>query len=100
MISFDPVLAKKYGVNEAIILERLRIVQNKNKENFQLYYSGKHWCEMNDLFYNEFFYFLGRGDFEYAVENLKNLGGIEITRVSDTTLYSIVNTNQDALTRL
>jgi hypothetical protein len=100
MISFDPILAKKYGLHEAIILERFKILQEKNKENFQLYFEQKHWCEINDQIYNQFFYFMNRTELEYALENLKNRDVIDIKCVLETTVYSTKKPSQDTLLTL
>lgn len=93
MISFDPHLAKKYGMVEAILLERIRIIQENNELNFQLFFDGKHWAELNNRVCKEFLAFIPEADLKFAIENLEKRNVIQAKRNESLEIFSI-NTMQ------
>lgn len=89
MVEFNPELARKYGLVEAIIFERLKLLQEKNIINCQNYYDNTYWVDMNDKVYSNFFYFLPNKDIEFALENLKKREVLKTLKIGDRELYSI-----------
>lgn len=95
MISFDPNFAKQFGLHEAIIFERLKILLTKNIENFQNYYETKFWVDLNLHIYNNFLFFIPQQDVDYALENLKKRKVIEELKINDHNLYTISEKYKD-----
>jgi len=89
MIEFNPELARKYGLVEAIILQRLKLLQEKNAVNYQNYYNNTHWVDLNNKVYNAFLYFIPLSDVDFALEKLVKLNVLNTLKSGDTTLYSI-----------
>lgn len=89
MITFDPVIAKRYGIIEAIVYERIRIIQDRNEANCQFFFRDKYWAEINDRIYKEFLSFIKEGDLEFAIANLQKQGIIDIRVVDSQQVYSI-----------
>lgn len=89
MIQFNPDFARQYGVTEAIVFERLKIIQLRNKDNFQNYYFDTYWVDFNYKIYSQFFYFIKESEVEYALDNLIKQEIIKCHIREHITYYSI-----------
>jgi len=89
MICFDPIFAKKYGLHEAIVYARIRILLKKNEENVQNYYRNRYWVDLNNQVYVNFLNFISKPDVEFAVENLKKNKVLDDRKVDETFLYTL-----------
>lgn len=89
MISFDADFAKKYGLIEAIIFERIKILLEKNMHNFQNYYHSKFWVDLNHHVYSRFLFFLTQQELDYALENLQKNKLIEELKINNHSLFTI-----------
>ena len=89
MISFDPMFAKRYGVIEAIVFERIRIIQSRNEVNCQFFFRDKYWAEINERVYKEFLSFIKESDLDFAIANLQKMGIIDIRTIESKEIYSI-----------
>jgi hypothetical protein len=89
MISFDPELAKKFGLHEAIIFERIRILHVKNEENMQNYYQNRFWVDLNNHIYSNFLYYISQADVDFALENLVKLNVLDELKLPELFLYTL-----------
>lgn len=89
MISFDPELAKKLGLHEAIIFERIRILHVKNEENMQNYYQNRFWVDLNNHIYSKFLYYISKADVDFALENLVKLNVLDELKLPELFLYTL-----------
>jgi hypothetical protein len=89
MIEFNPDFARQHGVIEAILFDRIKKIQYKNKDNFQNYYDDSYWVDLNVNIYNRFLYFLQRKDIDFALENLVRREVLKELNKDDITYYSI-----------
>lgn len=74
--SFSVEHAKKYGVNEAIILRHLIFWIKKNAANGRHVHDGRVWTYSSKAAFCEIFPFLNVNQIKYALSNLKNAGVI------------------------
>jgi hypothetical protein len=70
MISFDPYFAKQFGVNEAIIFERVKTLIQRNIHNCQNFYLDNYWADLNPHVVNNFLFFMNSVDIDFAISNL------------------------------
>ena len=89
MISFDPELAKKFGLHESIIFERIRILHIKNEENMQNYYQNRFWVDLNNHIYSKFLYYISQADVDFALENLVKLNVLDELKLPELFLYTL-----------
>lgn len=69
---FDIEIAKKYGVNEAIIYTNLLFWIKKNKANGKHYYDGRYWSYNSVKAFQVLFPYLSIKQIRTALENLIN----------------------------
>lgn len=68
---FDPELAEKYGVNEAIVLWHLSFWISKNKANLKHQHDGKTWTYNSIKAFSEIFKFWNEKQIERILNSLK-----------------------------
>lgn len=75
--SFDVRIAKKYGIEEAIILNNIYFWIEKNKANNQHFYDGKYWTYNSKKAFADLFPYMNARQIDYAINNLVKNGLIE-----------------------
>lgn len=75
--SFDVRIAKKYGIEEAIILNNIYFWIEKNKANNQHFYDGKYWTYNSKKAFTDLFPYMNARQIDYAINNLVKNGLIE-----------------------
>jgi hypothetical protein len=68
--SFNVEIAKRFGVNSAIILNHLFFWIEKNKANNTHYYDGNYWTRNTEKAFTEIFPYLTKKQIRYALEKL------------------------------
>lgn len=71
---FDVDLAKKYGVNCAILLRTFDSLIAKNRADNVNYYDGRYWTYISNRSLAELLPFFTEKQIRYAVDNLINEG--------------------------
>ena len=71
--SFDVIVAKEYGVLEAILLNNLEYWISKNVANQKNYYDGYYWTFNSIRAFNEFFPYASQRQIQNALNHLKEL---------------------------
>ena len=71
---FDIEIAKKYGVNEAIIYTNLLFWIKKNKANGTHYYDGRYWSYNSVKAFQTLFPYLSSRQIRNALDNLVDNG--------------------------
>lgn len=72
--SFDVETAKKYGLEEAIVIKHLTFWIQKNKANGKHYYDGRTWTYNSMSAFAEIFSYLSYKQIRRVLESLKNQG--------------------------
>lgn len=72
--SFDIDLAKKYGVNEAILLYNIAFWVAKNTANKQNFFEGRYWTFNSVKAYSDLFPYLSASTIKRALKHLKDEG--------------------------
>lgn len=75
--TFDPVIAKRYGVEGAIIIENLYFWIMKNKANDKNYFDGDYWTYNSVKAFEELFPFWTKRQIERILKNLEKEGAIK-----------------------
>ena len=75
--SFDPIIAKYYGVDGAIVIENLYFWIMKNKANDKNYFDGEYWTYNSVKAFEELFPFWSKRQIERILKNLENEGAIK-----------------------
>lgn len=70
--SFDVDIAKKYGVNAAIILQNLYYWINKNKANEKHFHDGYYWTYNSVKAFEAMFPYMGKKQITYALDKLED----------------------------
>lgn len=68
--SFDIEIAKKYGIEEAILLNNFEFWISKNKANNQNFYDGYYWTYNTSKALSELFPYMNNRQINYAIDNL------------------------------
>lgn len=76
--SFDIEIAKKYGVNSAILLNNLYYWTEKNRANAKHFYDGVYWTYNSRKAFAELFPYMNPRQIEYAMQKLID-DGVVIT---------------------
>lgn len=71
---FDIEVAKKYGIEEAIILNSLYYWIEKNKANGTHFYDGHYWTYNNTKTLSELFPYMSARQIDYAIKKLADNG--------------------------
>lgn len=74
---FDVEIAKKYGVNVAVILENMSYWIQKNKANEKHFYDGKYWTYNSIKAFHEMFPYMSERQISYCLNKMVELGLIE-----------------------
>lgn len=72
--SFDVEIAKKYGVNCAILLKNIYFWTEKNKANNINYYDGNYWTYNSKKAFAELFPYMNERQIDYALKKLLDEG--------------------------
>ena len=72
--SFDIEIAKKYGIEEAIILNNFNFWIEKNKANKRHFYDGHYWTYNSKKAFVELFPYMSERQIDYAIKNLVDNG--------------------------
>lgn len=75
--TFNTEIAKRYGLEEAILLENIYFWVRKNKANNKNCYNGKHWTYNSVKAFNEMFEYITPSKISRALKNLEKNGLIE-----------------------
>ena len=75
--SFDPIIAKHFGVDGAVIIENLYFWIMKNKANDKNYYDGEYWTYNSVKAFEELFPFWSKRQIERILKNLEKEGAIK-----------------------
>lgn len=84
---FNSDFAKKYGLQEAIVFE---IIQELSNYSTSKYYQDKIWVEISDYDYQNYWRFLSRDEFDFAIKKLINLKIIAELEIDEVMYYSII----------
>ena len=68
--SFDTIVAKKVGINSAVILNNLYFWIEKNKANETNYYDGYYWTYNSKKAFGELFPYFTTRQIDYAIKKL------------------------------
>ena len=68
--SFDTIVAKKVGINSAVILNNLYYWIEKNKANEKNYYDGYYWTYNSKKAFGELFPYFTTRQIDYAIKKL------------------------------
>lgn len=74
--SFDVNIAKKYGIEEAILLNHLYFWIEKNRANNKHYYDGYYWTYSSKKAFTDLFPYLTERQVDYALKKLLDDGMI------------------------
>ena len=78
--SFNPFIAKKYGVIEAILVNTLvfwtRTNIAKEKEDERNFHQERYWCFGTPVYFTKFFMYLTSSQIKYALLNLRKKGAL------------------------
>jgi len=74
--SFDTELAKKFGVNESIMLQNIVFWLLKNKANGSNYFDGKYWTYNSYKAFKELFEFWSESQIKRILQSLQEQGVI------------------------
>lgn len=74
---FDIQIAKKYGINCAVILQNIWYWVRKNEANETNYYDGNYWTYNSTKAFKELFPYLSQKQIETALKKLRDEGIIE-----------------------
>jgi len=88
--SFDNSFARRFGLHEAIVFARLKILYFKNYDSMQNYYNERIWVDINEHIYRTYLYFLPKQDINYALKSLEDQKVIISLETNETTLFSII----------
>lgn len=69
--SFDVSIAKKYGIESAIILNNMYFWHNRNKANNKHFHDGKYWIYNSVSAWNELFDYMSRDKIKNTLTKLK-----------------------------
>lgn len=72
--SFDVEIAKKYGINQAIILNHLGFLIEKNRANDKHYHDGKYWAYTSKKAFSELLPYMTERQISYALDKLEKEG--------------------------
>ena len=75
---FDPEIAVKYGVNEAIFIQNLRYWIQFNQANEKHFYDGRYWTFNSQKAFSELFPYWTPRQVRHIVDKLKQNGAIEV----------------------
>ena len=75
--SFDIIIAKEYGVLEAILINHFEFWIAKNAANQKNYYDGQYWTYNSIKSFNQLFPYVTPKQIRNALEHLKELGIIQ-----------------------
>ena len=75
--TFDGEIAKKYGVEGAVMLSNLIFWIEKNKANDKHFYEGRYWTYNSTEAFTKLFPFWSRRQIQRILKNLKEQGAIE-----------------------
>lgn len=75
--TFDPLIAKKYGVEGAVIIENLYFWIMKNKANDKNCFDGEYWTYNSVKAFEELFPFWSKRQIERILKNLEKGGAIK-----------------------
>ena len=81
---FDIDIAKKYGINEAILLNNIAFWVYKNRANEHNNYEGRYWTFNSVKAFTELFPYMSNSTIRRALNNLKENGLILIGNFGDT----------------
>lgn len=99
--SFDVETAKKYGLEEAIVIKHLTFWIQKNKANGKHYYDGRTWTYNSMSAFAEIFPYLSYKQIRRVLESLKNQGVLAVGNYNenkyDQTLWYAFVDEQDWL---
>lgn len=68
---FDVAIAKKYGINQAIILNHLGFWIEKNRANNKHYHDGKYWTYNSKKAFSELMPYMTERQITYALDKLE-----------------------------
>lgn len=71
---FDVEIARKYGVNCAVIMENMFFWIEKNRANATNFYDGKYWTFNSKKALTELFPYLTQNQIEYSINKLEDEG--------------------------
>lgn len=91
MISFSGSFAKKFGVIEAIIFNKIIELLNINQTYFQNFHNNKFWVDFNYHTYRNYFYFITEYDLNFALENLVKQNILESLTLNNSYLFTITD---------
>ena len=74
--SFNTEIAKKYGVDEAIVIENLHFWIYKNKCNEKHFHDGYYWTYNSTRAFKEMFYYWTDRQIDRVLKSLKEQGAI------------------------
>jgi uncharacterized phage protein (TIGR02220 family) len=74
---FDVEIAKKYGINVAVILENMSYWIKKNEANDKHFYEGKYWTYNSIKAFHEMFPYMSERQISYCLNKMVELGLIE-----------------------
>ena len=72
--SFDPDIAKEYGVNEAVILQRIAFWVDTNEKNERNFYDGRYWTYNSAKAFKEQFPYMSVRTIQRVLKNLIDEG--------------------------
>lgn len=96
LYAFKKNIAKKYGVNEAVILHRLVFYIEKNIANDKHFYDGNFWIFNSKKAWLELFDFYSESQIKTILKNLVEKGAVKTgiynkTKYDRTLWYSIID---------
>ena len=94
--AFNKNIAKKYGVNEAILIHRLVFYIEKNMANNKHFYDGNFWIYNSRKAWTELFDFYSENQIRTILQNLIKKGAVKTGNYNKisydrTTWYSIID---------
>lgn len=95
--SFDVEIAKKYGINAAVLLKNIYFWIEKNRANGKHCYDGYYWTYNSKKAFAELFPYMNERQIDYALKKLIN-DGIIITGNYNENKYD--RTNWYAITKM
>lgn len=97
--TFDVLVAKEYGINEAIIIRNFQFWIIKNKANKKHFYEGRTWSYNSITAFTEIFPYLTIDQVRYAIDKLVKKevllkGNFNEKQYDRTLWYAFVNENK------
>lgn len=74
--SFNPLLAKKFGITEAVIINSLIFWTQTNAAKETNFHQDRYWCFGTPEYFTKFFIYLSARQIKYALSNLIKAGAL------------------------